>query len=69
MFDLEKTVEKRFGSFDETLAFVSEEKRRMVRIPITGLWNEGAGFHEAGDLVRVHNSSNLTHMDSRQFAT
>ncbi len=48
MFDLEKTVEKRFGSFDETLAFVSEEKRRMVRIPITGLWNEGARFHEDG---------------------
>jgi hypothetical protein len=48
MFDLEKTVEKRFGSFDETLAFVSEEKKRIVRIPISGLWKEGARFYEDG---------------------
>jgi hypothetical protein len=46
MFNLEKAVEKRFGSFDETLAFVSEEKKRLVRLPIAGLWKEGARFHE-----------------------
>src|SRR6476620_2800760 len=48
MFVLEKIVEKRFGSFDETLTFVAEEKQRIVRIPISGLWNGGARFHEDG---------------------
>ena len=48
MFDLEKIVEKRFGSFDETLAFVAEEKRRIVRIPISGLWKGGVRFHGDG---------------------
>jgi hypothetical protein len=48
MFDLEKAVEKKFSSFDETLAFVSEEKRRIVRIPISGLWKGGARFFEDG---------------------
>ena len=42
MFELENPVEKKFGSFDETLAFVSEEKKRLVRIPISGLWKKGA---------------------------
>jgi hypothetical protein len=48
MFNLEKVVEKRFGSFDETLTFVSEEKKRLARLPIAGLWKEGARFHEDG---------------------
>jgi hypothetical protein len=50
MFNLEKAVEEKFNSFDETLAFVSEEKRRIVRIAIDGLWKSGARFHEDGRL-------------------
>jgi hypothetical protein len=45
MFILERATEKSFGSFDETLAFVSEEKKRLARIPIAGLWKAGARFH------------------------
>jgi hypothetical protein len=41
-------VEEKFSSFDETLAFVSEEKRWIVRLPISGLWKGGARFHENG---------------------
>jgi hypothetical protein len=37
MFNLEDVVEEKFSSFDETLAFVSAEKRRIVRLPISGL--------------------------------
>ena len=37
MFNLERVIEKRFGPFDETLAFVSEQKKRLARIPIAGL--------------------------------
>jgi hypothetical protein len=48
MFNLERVTEKSFGSFDETLAFVSEEKKRLARIPIAGLWKAGARFHEDG---------------------
>jgi len=48
MFKLEDVVEEKFSSFDETLAFVSEEKRRMVRLSISGLWKGGARFHEDG---------------------
>jgi hypothetical protein len=48
MFKLEDVVEEKFSSFDETLAFVSEEKRRIVRRPISGLWKDGARFHEDG---------------------
>jgi len=50
MFDLEETIEERFGSFDDALAFVSEEKRRIVRLPLRGLWNSGARFHADGCL-------------------
>jgi hypothetical protein len=39
-------VEEKFDSFDETLAFVSEEKRRIVRLPISELWKNGARFHD-----------------------
>src|ERR1700746_1245013 len=45
MFELAEAAEKKFNSFDETLAFVSEEKKRLARIPISGLWKEGARFH------------------------
>ena len=48
MFSLEDAVEEKFESFDETLAFVSEEKRRIRRLPIFGLWKAGARFHEDG---------------------
>ena len=48
MFSLEDAVEEKFDSFDETLAFVSEEKRRIVRLPISGLWKNGARFHDDG---------------------
>lgn len=48
MFKLEDVVEDKFSSFDETRAFVSEEKRRIVRRPISGLWKGGARFHEDG---------------------
>jgi hypothetical protein len=48
MFNLEDVVEERFSSFEETLAFVSEEKRRIVRLPISKLWKGGARFHEDG---------------------
>ena len=48
MFNLEDVVEEKFSSLDETLAFVSEEKRRIVRRPISGLWKDGARFHEDG---------------------
>src|SRR5665648_222145 len=48
MFKLEDVVEEKFSSFDETLAFVSEEKRRIVRRPISGLWKDGARFYEDG---------------------
>src|SRR6202022_2662292 len=33
---------------DETLAFVSEEKRSIVRHPIAKLWNSGARIHADG---------------------
>jgi hypothetical protein len=48
MFKLEEPVEKKFSSFDETLSFVSEEKERLIRIPISGLWKEGARFYGDG---------------------
>jgi hypothetical protein len=48
MFELENPVEKKFGSFDETLSFVSEGKKRLVRIPISGLWKKGARFYGDG---------------------
>jgi len=48
MFNLEGVVEKKFNSFDETLAFVSEEKKRIRRLPIFGLWKAGARFHGDG---------------------
>lgn len=48
MFSLEDEVEEKFGSFDETLAFVSEEKRRIVRLPLFGLWKSGARFQDDG---------------------
>ncbi len=48
MFKLEDVVEEKFSSFDETLAFVFEEKRRIVCRPISGLWKDGARFHEDG---------------------
>jgi hypothetical protein len=56
MFHLEKGVEERFSSFEKTLAFVSKEKTRMVRLPILGLWKEGARFHDDQRLGKGPNS-------------
>jgi hypothetical protein len=48
MFKLEEPVEKKFSSFDETLSFVSEEKKRLIRIPISGLRALGQEWHQRG---------------------
>jgi hypothetical protein len=58
MFDLEKIVEKRFGSFDETLAFVAEEKRRIVRITGYKLANDG---HDTRALQHYMGHKNIMH--------
>jgi hypothetical protein len=52
MFRLADAVEEKFGSFNETLAFVSEEKRRIVRLPLFGLWKSGARFQDDGSFGR-----------------
>jgi hypothetical protein len=53
MFELENPVEKKFGSFDETLAFVSEEKSGWSgsRSPVSG--RKGRDFMETGCLAAV----------------
>ena len=48
MLNLEAVKEKRFDSFDEVLAFTSEEKRSIVRLPIGKLWDGGARIHADG---------------------
>jgi len=51
MFHLQAMREEKFVSFDEVLAFVSEEKRRITRISLKDLWNGGARFGEDKNLV------------------
>jgi hypothetical protein len=50
MFQLEKVIDEKFDTFDDAFAFVSEEKRRIARLSLTGFWNSGARFHEDGSL-------------------
>jgi hypothetical protein len=50
MFNFQPITEERFATFDQVLAFVSEEKRRIVRIPLKGFWDGGARFIEDGKL-------------------
>ena len=50
MFHLEAATETKFDSIDDTLAFVAEEKRRIVRLPLKGVWNNGARIHADGSL-------------------
>ena len=51
MFHLQAMREEKFVSFDQVLAFVSEEKRRITRISLKDLWNGGARFGEDKNLV------------------
>jgi hypothetical protein len=46
MFYIQDINEERFATFDQVLAFVSEEKRRIIRIPLKGLWDSGARFFD-----------------------
>jgi hypothetical protein len=46
MFALRDIREQRFGSFDELLRFTKQEKGRIVRIPLRGLWDGGARFQD-----------------------
>lgn len=42
MFQLGEAEQKSFNSFDEMLAFAAEEKARIGRISLNGLWQKGA---------------------------
>ena len=46
MFKLAPLVSKRFDSFEETFAYVTEEKDRIFQISMEELWNRGARIQE-----------------------
>ena len=49
MFKFAPTVEQNFETLEEVLSFVSEEKKRLVRIPLKGFWSSGARVFSDGN--------------------
>ena len=46
MFKLQPIFEEKFTSFEKVLGFVAEERKRISRVPLKGMWAAGARFHE-----------------------
>jgi hypothetical protein len=46
MFLLKPLENHRFEDFDHLMAFATKERNRTSRIPLKGLWREGARFHD-----------------------
>jgi hypothetical protein len=46
MFQLSKVSQTAFYSFDELLEFLAIEKKQLSRLPLEGLWRNGARFAE-----------------------
>ena len=46
MFALTDIRTQQFNSFDDLLTFTAQEKRRIARVPLRGLWDGGARFQD-----------------------